>query len=73
MAEEEFRKEYGLSQGELISTSNGLADIFGVGKDPTTGEEMVALGFLAGGRVINEPVKSVIEKLKNPGKKENTP
>lgn len=63
MTEQEFRKKCKLKPNELISTNRGLADIFGIGKDPETGEEKVALGFLASGKIITESVESVIEKL----------
>lgn len=70
MTEKELREKCGLKNGELISTNKGLADILGVGKDPKTGEEKVALGFLANGQVITEPVTSVITKLTGQNKKE---
>lgn len=63
MTEQEFREKCGLGPKQLISTNLGLADILGVGKDPKTGEEKVALGFLANGKVITESIKSVIGKL----------
>lgn len=70
MTEEELREKCGLKPNELISTSKGLADIFGVGKDPKTGEEKVALGFLANGQIITESVTSVIAKMAGKDKKE---
>ena len=68
MTEQELRKKCGLKPTQLISTNKGLADILGIGKDRETGEEKVALGFLANGKIITEPVESVIKKLTNPSK-----
>lgn len=65
MTEQEFRERCGLKTNQLINTNKGLADILGVGKDPKTGEEKVTLGFLATGRIITEPIESVIKKLIN--------
>ncbi len=65
MTELEFRKKCSLKPGQLIPTNKGLADILGIGKDPKTGEERVAIGFIADGTVVNESVESVIEKFTN--------
>lgn len=65
MTEQEFRERCGLKPKQLINTNKGLVDILGIGRDPKTGEEKVTLGFLATGRVINEPIEYVIGKLIN--------
>ena len=65
MTEQELRKRCGLKPNQLISTNKGLVDILGVGRDPKTDEEKVVLGFLATGRVVTEPINSVIKKLTN--------
>lgn len=61
MAEEELREKCGLGPTELINSSLGALDIFGV-KDG-----MVTLGVLATGKIFQESCESVIYKLKKPG------
>jgi len=67
MTEQEFREKCGLEPNALISTNKGLVDILGIGKDPKTGEEKVTLGFLISGKIITEPIISVIEKITKTG------
>ena len=67
MTEQELREKCGLKPNALIPTNKGLVDILGIGKDPKTGEEKVTLGFLISGKIITEPIISVIEKITKTG------
>jgi hypothetical protein len=60
MTETELREECNLGPCELISTNLGVLDLMGVND-----KNEAILGVVATGKIIREPVKSVIAKLKN--------
>ena len=60
MTEAELREECNLKPHELISTNLGMLDLMGVND-----KNEAILGIVATGKIIREPVKSVIAKLKN--------
>jgi hypothetical protein len=60
MTEAELREECNLGPHELIDTNIGALDLMGVND-----KDEAILGIVATGKVITEPVKSFITKMKN--------